>query len=529
LIAASLLGRLLPIGRVGAVAAMTALAALAATWASRPPASAAAGDQGRPNIILVVTDDQTLAQLSAATMPNTLELIGAQGTTFTNAIATTPLCCPSRASMLTGQYGHNNGVLANRPGYGALSRRQSTLPAWLRAAGYRTAHVGRWLNGYRKAPGDGAAPGWDEWFTIGESQTYFGYKINRDGEEIRFRKGPRDYLTRVLNQAALRLIRRHVRDPRPFFLQLDHLAPHGDGAKGEKKGACAHSAIPPSRAPVGFESVPLPEPPSFGEADIGDKPSFVKVRPPLSAGSFAELQRQYRCRLASLPAVDEGVRRIVETLDKLDELDDTAIVFVSDNGYFFGEHRVPNEKYLAYEEAVHIPLLIRFPAGVAPAGTTIDAAVANIDLAPTLLKLAGAKPCARGACRVMDGRSLVAPAQGQVADWPQDRALVIELARAAERPNTNYPCTYAGVRVAGQVYVEHTSVPNPVGECQPAFEVEHYDLAADPFQLQNLFPAPPASPAAEAQAQLAERLAALRDCAGIAGRDPLPASGHYCE
>ncbi len=181
--------------------------------------------------------------------------------------------------MITGQYGHNNGVLANRPGYGALTDRRSTLPAWLRAAGYRTAHVGRWMNGFRKFGGGGAAPGWDSWFTMGESQTYFGYKVNDDGSEIRFGKGRRDYVTRVLNQAALKVIRREVGSSRPFYLQLDHIAPHADGANGEKTGPCAHSAIPPSRAPTGFETTPLPTPPSFNEADVGDKPSFVADAP----------------------------------------------------------------------------------------------------------------------------------------------------------------------------------------------------------------------------------------------------------
>jgi N-acetylglucosamine-6-sulfatase len=512
-----------PIG----LAALAAAAVLAAGAASPEPDSAAAKPQQRPNLILIVTDDQSLAQMNASTMPNTIELLGAQGTTFTNAIATTPLCCPSRASMITGQYGHNNGVLANRPGYGALTHRRSTLPAWLQAAGYRTAHVGRWMNGFRKFVGGGAAPGWDSWFTMGESQTYFGYKVNDDGSEVRFGKGRRDYVTRVLNQAALKVIRRDVGSSRPFYLQLDHVAPHADGINGEKTGPCVHSAIPPSRAPTGFETTPLPTPPSFNEADVGDKPSFIADLPELNDAQVAEIERQNRCRLASLPAMDEGVRRIVETLRKAGELDNTAIAFVSDHGYFFGEHRIPNEKYHVYEEAIRIPMLIRFPAGIGSTGAEIDAPVANIDLAPTFLGLAGAEPCGGGSCRVMDGRSLVDLAQG--GGWGSERALLIELARAAERPTTLWPCTYAGVRVEDQVYVEYSSVPDAAGDCVPAFEREHYDLAADPYELTNLAPALPGTAAAEAQAALAERVAALADCAGVAGRDPLPPSGHYCE
>jgi arylsulfatase A-like enzyme len=221
------------------------------------------------------------------------------------------------------------------------------------------------------------------------------------------------------------------------------------------------------------------------------------------------------------------VRRIVDALSKAGELDNTAIVFVSDNGYFFGEHRVPNEKYLAYEESIRIPMLIRFPAGIGTPGAQVDSPVANIDIAPTFLALAGAQPCIKGGCRVLDGRSLTDLVQG--GPWPSDRALVLELVRAAERPTTVLPCTYAGLRTSGQVYVEYSSVPDAAGECVPASELEHYDLASDPFQLTNLAPAIPGTPTAESQAALSARLASLVDCAGIEGRDPSPPSGHYCE
>jgi N-acetylglucosamine-6-sulfatase len=514
--------------RLRAGATIILAAGLAAgSWSADGADGAPAKPQSRPNIVLVVTDDQTLAQLNEATMPNTLELLGGQGTTFTNSIATTPLCCPSRASMITGQYGHNNGVLANAGGYKHLEGKRNVLPAWLRAAGYHTAHIGRWLQGYK---GRRVAPGWDEWFTmVGEERTYFDYELSDDGENLHFGNGPRAYVTRVLNQAALRVVRRQVGSPRPFYLQLDQLAPHADGFVGGSGGECAHSAIPPSLTPAGFEDATLPIPPSFNEQDVSDKPSFMRVLPSLGPENIAELERQNRCRLASLPSVDEGVRRIVETLAHAGELDDTAIIFVSDNGYFFGEHRVRTEKYLAYEEAIRLPLLIRFPGGVG-AGAVVDAPVANIDLAPTILELAGASPCIGkqgGVCRVMDGRSLLPLVQGGA--WPPERALALELARKAGVANAALPCTYQGVRVQGEVYIEHSSVPDAEGVCQPAFEVEHYDLGVDPYELQNLFPAAPGSAAAAAETELAARVTALRDCAGIEGRDPAPASGHYCE
>ena len=512
-----------------ALAVLVATAGLsAAAGAGAEPAGA--GGQQRPNIVLVVTDDQTMAQLSTATMPTTLGLIGDQGTTFANNIAVTPLCCPSRAAMITGQYGHNNGVLANAHGYQSLRDKPNTLASWLRGAGYTTAHVGRWLNAYKQHGGDRPAPGWDEWFTmVGESRKYFDYTLFDGRRPLHFGNGSRDYLTRVLNQRAVRLIRANVPKRRPFYLQLDQLAPHSDAVVGGSSGPCAHSAIPPTRAPVGFEDAPLPMPPSFDEPDVSDKPSFIKLAPTFSDQQIAELERQYRCRLASLPAVDEGVRRIVEALDAAGELDTTAIVFTSDNGFFFGEHRVPTEKYLPYEEDIHMPLLIRFPASVAPPGGVVSQPVANIDIAPTLLELAGAAPCVRGRCRTLDGRSLVALAAGDSSGWPQDRALLLELRRQTERPNVTRPCAYSGVRVDGQIYVEYSSVPGPTGECQPAAEVEHYDLGSDPFELDNLFPAPAGSAAAQAEFDLAQRVAALSDCAGIEGRDPAPPSGHYCE
>jgi N-acetylglucosamine-6-sulfatase len=292
LIAALLGGGVRAIGRFGAVAALAAVLALAPSSTSLPSAPAAAGDQVRPNIILVVTDDQTLAQLNAATMPNTLELIGAHGTTFANAIATTPLCCPSRVSMLTGQYGHNNGVLANAGGYKHLEGKRNVLPMWLQDAGYYTAHIGRWLQGYK---GFKVAPGWDEWLTmVGEDRFYFGYELSDDGDKRHFGAGPRAYVTRVLNQAALRVVRRRVGSPKPFYLQLDQLAPHADGFDGGSVGECAHSAIPPSLAPAGFENAALPIPPSFNEADVSDKPSFMRILPSLGSQNIAELERQRR-------------------------------------------------------------------------------------------------------------------------------------------------------------------------------------------------------------------------------------------
>jgi N-acetylglucosamine-6-sulfatase len=522
-------------GRTAAVCA-TALAALAglaihtgAGSGSAVAGNAAASTQTRPNIVLVTTDDQTMGQLTQATMPRTLELLGRGGTTFTDAIATTPLCCPSRASMITGQYGHNNGILSNAGGYKHLIGKRNVLPMWLKRAGYRTAHVGRYLNTYK---GNRAAPGWQRWFSMLEPRIYFDYDVQlRNGDEEHYGTGRRDYVTSVINKQAVGMVRDLVKGPKPFFLQVDHLAPHSDGVGGELGTPCERSAIPPSHAPQGFEQVQLPRPPSFDEQDVGDKPLFIQVQPNLDPDDVSELERQWRCRLASLPSVDAGVNRIYHALEAAGELDNTAIIFVSDNGFFFGEHRVVREKYHAYEEAVRIPLLIRFPVSVGGTGLTVDAPVANIDIPPTLLELAGASPCIPEGCRVMDGRSLVPLAAAGATQWGFERALLVELDRHNSGTGlTLLPCEYHGVRVDGQLYVEYDSVPNSVtGACEESNAVEHYDLASDPFELQNLYPAPQDSATRAAQQELATRLAALRDCAGIEGRDPAPPNGHYCE
>jgi N-acetylglucosamine-6-sulfatase len=477
---------------------------------------------------VVVTDDMPLSFLSTATMPTTLELLGAQGTTFEDSVVTTPLCCPSRASFLTGQYGHNNGVLSNRPGYRDLISKRSTLPVWLRRAGYATAHVGRYLNGYKQLGPKKVAPGWDEWYTALEPRDYYGYDLQINGSRaVRHGNKPSDYLTRVLNRLAVRIIRQQVPTMRPLYLQLDHFAPHDEWR--HSGGYCDGSAIPGPGALERFAAVTLPRPPSFNEEDTSDKPSFISRLPPINDFAIADLEREYRCRLASLLEVDRGVQKIVSALAQKGELENTMIVFTSDNGFFNGEHRVPYEKYLPYEEGIRVPLLIRFPASIG-ATSVVEAPVANIDLTATIMELAGAVPCTKTACRALDGRSMVPLARGEVPEWAENRGIMIELDRRFGEATKRLPCQYQGIRTSGYLFVEYLSIPDPVdGLCREASEAELYDLNADPFQLDNLYPAQAGTPDQLVEQQLAERLANLRDCSGIDGRDPVPVSGHYCE
>jgi N-acetylglucosamine-6-sulfatase len=509
----------------GGALAVAALAPLALVGAL--PERASAKPPARPNIVVIVTDDQAAPTLRPDTMPTVMGRIAGQGTSFSDAVVTTPLCCPSRASMLTGQYAHNNGVFRND--YRQLREKTSTLPAWLQRAGYRTILVGKYLNLYRKARGPEAeaAPGWDVWQTIQEPNTYYDYDLSVNGRVVDYGTSDSDYLTDVLSRRATRLARRSAARKRPFYLQLDEWAPHE--SRGRDTGPCAtgYDAQPGPADETLFQGEPLPQPPSFNEEDVSDKPSFIQHQNQLEVGA---VERNYRCALASLRAVDRGVERLYGALRQAGELDDTIVVFTSDNGYFYGEHRL-RYKVDPYEEALRVPLLISVPPqllGGANRPSEVDAPVASIDIAPTILALADARPCReRRKCRTMDGRSLVPLLRGQDVGWAQDRAVLVEY---RGRFNDFVSCAYGGVRAGGQVYIEHTMAPNvTTGQCEPRLETEHYDLAADPFQLDNIAPAPPGSPAAAREQDLADRLATLRACAGIAGRDPGQVGRTYCE
>jgi N-acetylglucosamine-6-sulfatase len=502
--------------------------ALVATAALALPAAPAVGQSAKPNVVMVVTDDQRLDEFDSRTMPATKKLVADQGTVFTDAIITTPTCCPSRASMLTGQYGHNNGVLANAPGYRALVDPGNTLPVWLQEAGYRTAHLGKYLNGYGGVadPNTEVAPGWDEWHTLMPPRQYYGYKLAVNGKKRKYGDKEPDYLTRVLNRRATHLIRRFSEKPEPFYIQLDQFAPHTESGMSSGKVRCKGGTVPDPRDQKLFKKVKLPTGASFNEKDVSDKPSFIRSRDRLDAAAKRRVTKRSGCRRASLRAVDRGVKKIVSTLDKEGELGDTVIIFVSDNGYFLGEHRISVNKTFPYEEAVRVPLAMRVPDGVVGGSrpARVKKLVANIDLAPTILDLAGGEPCSGGECRVMDGHSLLRLLKGNGGGIPNDRSLVLEYGR--KRDKDGLLCEYAGIRDPGRSYLEYTGLAS-AGGCAGIEEGELYDLRRDPFQLNDLFA--PNGGRGGAQAGLAAKLDELRDCAGIAGRDPRPTGRSYCE
>jgi N-acetylglucosamine-6-sulfatase len=495
-----------------------------------------------PNVVVVVSDDQTLASYNAETMPFVSGFMEAEGTTFTNAIATSPNCCPSRASNLTGQYPHNHGVLSNRLGYPALKHKDNTLPVWLRRKGYTTAHVGKYLNGYAEfiQTNTEVAPGWDEWQTM-LAPRYYGYKLAGKGRLVRKGNSPNDYSGRVLTRKAVKIIRRDVPKPAPLYLQLDYYAPH---TQGGGTGRCASAARPDPEDEDLFADEPLPQPAAFNEADVEDKPTFIRRLPLIDQAGIDAATRRYGCALASLASVDRGFEQIVNALGKRGELDKTAIFFLSDNGYFYGEHRLPSEKQQAFEEAIRVPFAVHWPARIAGPPQQSAAPVGNIDLAPTILELAKARACRRRhRCRVMDGRSLLPLANGSSSGWPAERLLGIEFDVSQSRARRGSTCAFDGVRTPIDVYVEHKRVVSDPeeGVCEPTNETEQYQLAADPaygalpadpFELRNL-----TSPLVDEstdpnvvarRAQLEQLLERMRSCRGIAGRDRKRPNRAFC-
>ena len=518
-----------------AAAAAVLLGAVAGLLVFRhaEPEVSGAREPVRPNIVVIQTDDQTAASFNRHTMPATMRLLADRGTSFSEYVVASPLCCPSRASLETGQYPHNHGIVSNSPGYSELVGKHNTLPTWLGRAGYRTAHVGKYLNNYEKFARDGAesAPGWDEWVTLLKPYSYFDYELAENGERVRYGDGRGDYVTTVLNRQATRIVKEFAADEAPFYLQLDQFAPHGQAV--EQRGSCGRTALPLPGDFRRFAREKLPVPPSFDEDDISDKPPFRRLLQRLPAGRVQGIRDNYRCRIATLRAVDRGVARIHRALGRAGELDQTVIVFTSDNGFLQGEHRIPAQKAQAFEEAIRVPLVVRAPDSVR-AGTRraprVDAQVSNIDLAPTFLELAGAPPCRdANRCRTLDGRSLVPLLQRRQETWPRRRGILTTFESGHRRNTRSESCAFGAIRTPEFTYVKHTAVPDrDTGLCGPADERELYDLRTDPYQLHNLDRDERAE-VRQVKLGLEIRLAALQRCAGVEGRDERTADRPFCE
>jgi N-acetylglucosamine-6-sulfatase len=437
----------------------------------------------KPNIIFILTDDMRKDELGR--MPLTQDLLAAKGTTFNNAFVPYGTCCPSRASILRGQYTHNHNVWSNRAPRGGFEKfhseglEASTVATWLRErAGYHTVFLGKYLNEY---PGDMrrsyVPPGWDEWYArLGPTNEYdyYDYDLNQNGHVVHYGTAVRHYYTDVLSRKARDYVSRRAPKARPFFMYLSVGAPHGP-------------ATPAKRHRDMFSKVPLPKPPSFNEKDVSDKPNGVRTKRRLDGRDIRKLTVWYRNRLRTLQAVDEMVAKLVSELRQRRELDSTYIFFTSDNGFHLGEHRLTLMKRTPYEEAIRVPLVVRGPD--VPVGMTRGEFALNIDFAPTFADLARTTPPS-----FVDGRSLrPLLRRGTPSSW---RTVFLLESNQAGR-------TY-GVRTAQKKYVEYGG----------GFR-ELYDLTTDPYELNNGFSA--ANPAFVAG--LESRLEALRTCAGQSCRD----------
>jgi N-acetylglucosamine-6-sulfatase len=476
------------------------------------PRPATAQDPRRPNVIVVMTDDQTYADLSV--MPRTRALIGGAGATFERAFVSYPLCCPSRATYLTGRYAHNHGVRSTTPPDGGVERLDDrhTLPVWLQAAGYDTTHIGKYLNGYGLRRPPTVPPGWTDWHGSVDKSTYqmWGYTLLENGVLNTYgdfyEEDPALYQTDVYRDKALQVIDDHAPggDPDPFFLSLNVLAPHGEVAV---PGSTTIPHVRPAPRHAGLLATAAPDSPAYDEADVSDKPPYVRGEQRLSPAGRERIAVDFRSRQESLLAVDEAVEAIVNRLGATGQLERTYVLFTSDNGFFQGEHRIPKGKYLAYEPSSHVPLLIRGP-GI-PAGSVTQELSGNIDLAPTLLDATGAS--AQG--RPIDGRSLLPfardPArrtgrpllhEGLIAgDNDRDAALT-----AQKRTKVG---TYYAIRTDRYLYVRWRGGGR-----------ELYDLALDPYELGSVHRDPRY---AQVRATLSDGLDRLRRCAEATCDEPL--------
>lgn len=436
----------------------------------------------RPNLILVVVDDLDLGSVSH--MPTTQSLLAEGGTTFENAFVTHPLCCPSRSSILRGQYSHNHRVLTNEPSLGAFDKfheyghEESTVATWLDAAGYRTVLLGEYLNNY---PGDAeptyVPPGWDEWYGRASETSYYDYQLNENGKLISYGYTPEDYQTDVIAGKAIDFVRRTT-DKEPFFMYVATGAVH----------APVQPAPRHKEAPVPSETPRLP---SFDEEDVGDKPSWVQAQSRLTRQQVLRTDSEYRSRLQALLAVDEMISGLAEELRANGKLENTYIVLSSDNGYHLGEHRLAQGKRTAYEESIRVPMTVRGP-GV-PSGEVVRQQALNIDLAPTFAELGGADTP-----DFVDGRSLAPFLKGTPPkDWRT--AFLVEHTGGGKKGFSKDVPDYEALRTEEHKYVEYGTE-----------ERELYDLRADPYEMQSLHES--ADP--ELAARLESRLAALRRCSG---------------
>ncbi|MDN4159894.1 sulfatase family protein [Nocardioides abyssi] len=444
-------------------------------------------DDDRPNVVLITTDDQALSDMRW--MPKTRRWLGRGGVTFRNMISPHPLCCPARAEILTGQFAQNNGVHTNAGPYGgagALKDPDNTLAAWLQESGYLVGMSGKYLNQYDAT--QGVPNGWDYWNVSTTNQFgYLRYPMYGNGDPVFH---GREYSSDVVRDDTVRLVEDWSETGQPFFIWASYYAPHG---LCQDAAGCAKPPLPAPRHRTLYRGVESPSvrKPSFDEDDVRDKSHEIRKRDKVGRRAVTRLHRQ---RIRALAAVDQGVDQTFKALRRAGELDDTVVLFTSDNGYLLGEHRYRG-KILPYEESIRVPLLARGPGF--PKGATRRQTVTTVDLAPTILDLAEVEPG-----RVVDGRSMMP----FVRDRDRRRRDTDILVQAGGRPDESpTPWWYRGVRNERWTFVRWS---------ETGF-LELYDNRKDRYQLENLAYDARHRPVVR---EMKRRLVALRDCSGAACR-----------
>ncbi len=503
--------------------ALAALVLLCLMGTSRTPEASALPP--KPNVVVVMTDDQTLADYMARPngkwlMPRTHSMIENRGVRFARAYSSYPLSCPSRTTFLSGQYAHNHEVLSNvrHPNGDEVVycsdpefdvHYDTTLPAWLQSEGYRTIHTGRFLNGFPAVSQTEIPDGWDEWFSpVFRSQypsaNFYGYVMNENGSLTEpfgqyLQIDSTNYFTDVIHDWADQQIDAAIDAGDPFFTVIDERAPHED------------SSLPvgpqPALRHIKTPTDPPPKNPSTEERDISDKPYYIRSGGRItSAQTKKELRVRNKRRQQSLRAVDEGIGHLIDNLEAEGVLDETYILFTSDNGFFRGEHEITKGKGRHYEPATRIPLLIRGPG--LKRGRVNHSPVANVDLAATIADVTGASPT-----RTLDGRSLIPLAENPRRLWNRP-ILIEEFFRKKGRP------VRPQVVIAGS---KTTRLPNHQAIISGYWklvryvtgELELYHLKRDPYEVYSLHREPEAM---ALRKYLLRQLARLDMCRGSACR-----------
>ncbi len=398
------------------------------------------------NIIFILSDDQRWDTMQY--MPLTTALLGNESVKFNNAFVAVPLCCPSRATILSGLYSHNHGVLENLDT--DLFDDTSTIATWLRAAGYRTGLFGKYKNFYGEVSPPVVPPGWDDWHGQVEQvggTPFYNYSVFENGVLVNYGSQPQDYSTDVFGAKVVQFIE-STPPGQPLFAYFSPRPP-GDT---------------PAPSDIGsFASFPPWRPPSYNEADVSDKPFWVRQLPLITQTQASTADTFHQQQLESLQALDRVVADIIDALTRTGRLNNTVIIFTSDNGMTWGEHRWLNKKWAPYEESVKVPLWIRVP-GIP--GRSEDRVTVNVDFAPTFAEWAGVVPSTK-----VDGFSLATLLKDPSAPWPTERLLEYlgtrDIHGVAEK-------RFQAVRTLQYVYAEYDNGDR-----------EFYDLFADPYQLTN--------------------------------------------